>query len=175
MAGINKYQSDYVKRIAFLDGQVLHDFHLNLMQKNIAESMKLQTSRSKYDFYLLISPYKMYFMETFISDQDRDPNSTAMLNQLSFSISDGSWETTLLEFPELMEEMSLVLSYEDYPEQGAYINFYYRTAKENAWIPFLPDEANYFTEPSKHMQLKLECITTESIRPVVYDFALLLK
>lgn len=175
MAGANNYQSDYVKRIAFLDGQVLHDFHLNIMQKNIAESIKLQTTRSKYDFYLLVSPYKMYFMEAFINDVDRDPNSTALLNQLSFSISDGSWETHLMELPESTDEISLVLNYEDYPDQGAYAHFYYRTSKEENWIPFSDDGLAYLTAPSDKIQIKLECITTESIRPVIYDFALLWK
>lgn len=171
----SNYTADYMKRIAFLDGQVLHDFHLNIMQKNVAEAIKLQTTRSKYDFYLLVSPYNMYFMEPFISNNDRDANSTAVLNQLAFSVSAGSWESSLLELPAVTEEICLVSNFDDYPNQGAYVRFFYRTAIGNDWTPIQPDAPTYLKVPKKYFQIKVECSYTGTIRPAVYDYALLWK
>jgi len=175
MADTPVYTTDYMKRIAFLDGQVLHDFHLNIMQKNVAEAIKLQTTRSKYDFYLLVSPYNQYFMEAFVNNNERDPNSTAALNQLSFSFSAGSWESTLLELPSTTNEICLVSNFEDYPSQGAYVKFYYRTAMGNTWIPILPDDPTYLSVPKRYFQIKVECTYTGTIRPSVYDYTLLWK
>ncbi|MCD7910965.1 hypothetical protein KC480_05425 [Bacillus velezensis] len=175
MTDTPSYTPDYMKRIAFLDGQVLHDFHLNIMQKNIAESIKLQTTRSKYDMYLLISPYNMYFYEAFVGEADRHPNSTASINQLSFSISTGSWESSLLELPSPTEEICLVSNFEDYTDKGAYVTFYYRTGLNNDWIKVMPDDPIYLSVPKKYVQIKIECTYTGTIRPTVYDFAMLVK
>lgn len=172
MAG---YATDYMKRIAFLDGQVLHDFHLNIMQKNIAEAIKLKTTRERYDFYLLVSPYNMYFHEPFVDSVDRDPASTATLNTLQYSISQGSWESSLIELPATTNEINLVSNFEDYPSQGANVNFYYRTAKDNQWIPITPDQPVYLGVPKKYFQIKVECLYSGTIRPQVYDYALMWK
>jgi hypothetical protein len=169
------YTTDYMKRIAFLDGQVLHDFHLNIMQKNIAEAIKAKTTRERYDFYLLVSPYNMYYHEPFINTTDRDPESTAELNTLSFSISSGSWITPLLELPAATTEINLVANFEDYPSQGATVNFYYRTAVGNQWIPIIPDQPVLLPVPKRYFQIKVECLYTGTIRPTVYDFALMWK
>lgn len=175
--GINEstYATDYMKRIAFLDGQVLHDFHLNRMQKNVSEAIKLQTTRSKYDFYLMVSPYNMYFLEPFVNRSFRHEDSTSTLNELTFSISQGSWESTLLTLPETTDEISLVANFEDYPAQGAHVHFYYRTALNNAWTPLVPDDPTYLSAPSKYFQIKVECSYSGTVRPTVYDYALMWK
>lgn len=175
MAGGNLYATDYMKRIAFLDGQVLHDFHLNNMQKNVAEAIKLQTTRSKYDFYLLVSPYNMYFLEPFVDESRRASSSTAALNQLTFSINSGSWVGELLELPKATSEINLVSNFEDYPGQGAYVKFFYRTAEGNSWIPIEPDEPTYLPVPEKYIQIKVECTYMGTIRPIAYDYALMWK
>lgn len=167
--------TDFMKRIAFLDGQVLHDFHLNIMQKNIAEAIKLKTTRERYDFYLLVSPYNMYYHESFVGNEDRDPESTATLNTLQFSISQGSWVSNLIEIPSPTEEINLVSNFEDYPSQGAHVNFYYRTAKGNEWIPITPDQPVLLPVQKKYFQIKVECLYTGTIRPSVYDYALMWK
>lgn len=167
--------TDYMKRIAFLDGQVLHDFHLNIMQKNIAEAIKLKTTRERYDFYLLVSPYSMYFHEPFVDNTDRDAESTATLNTLQYSVSQGSWVSSLLELPATTSEINLVSNFEDYPSQGANVNFYYRTAKENQWIPITPDQPVYLSVPRRYFQIKVECLYTGTVRPQVYDYALMWK
>jgi hypothetical protein len=172
MAG---YATDYMKRIAFLDGQVLHDFHLNIMQKNIAEAIKLKTTRERYDFYLLVSPYNMYFHEPFIDETNKDASSTASLNTLQYSISQGSWVSSLLELPATTTEINLVSNFEDYPSQGATVNFYYRTAVGNQWIPITPDQSAYLTVPKRYFQIKVECLYTGTVRPQVYDYALMWK
>lgn len=169
------YSTDFMKRIAFLDGQVLHDFHLNIMQKNIAEAIKLKTTRERYDFYLLVSPYNMYFHEPFVDNTDRNSASTAVLNGLTFSINSGSWESSLLELPATTSEICLVSNFEDYPNQGATVNFYYRTAIGNQWIPITPDMPVNLALPKRYFQIKCECLYTGTVRPAVYDFALLWK
>lgn len=169
------YTTDFMKRIAFLDGQVLHDFHLNIMQKNIAESIKLKTTRERYDFYLLVSPYNMYYHEAFVDTLDRADTSSAALNTLQFSISQGTWESKLLTLPATTNEINLVSNFEDYPSQGAHVNFYYRTAVDNQWIPITPDQPVYLSVPKKYFQVKVECLYTGTIRPAVYDYALMWK
>lgn len=175
MAEESTYATDYMKRIAFLDGQVLHDFHLNTLQKNVAEVIKLQSTRSKYDMYLLVSPYNMYFAEPLVSNADRDPNSSATLNQLTFSFSSGTWESNLLELPENTEEICLVSNYEDFPSQGAHVYFSYRTSLAGSWIPVTPDAPINLSVPKRYFQIKAECHYTGTIRPTVYDYALLWK
>lgn len=169
------FNGNFMKRIAFLDGQVLHDFHLNIMQKNVAEAIKLQTTYTKYDFYLLVSPYNQYFVEPFINENYKSPSSTADLNSLAFSISSGSWVGKLLELPAVTEEICLVSNFEDYINQGAYVKFYYRTSESNEWIPMNVDVPTYLSEPKKYIQIKVECSYQGIIRPAVYDYALLWK
>jgi hypothetical protein len=175
MATTPSYTTDYMKRIAFLDGQVLHDFHLNIMQKNIAEAIKLKTTRDRYDFYLLVSPYNTYYHEPFVNTTDQDPESTAVLNNLTFSVNSGTWVTTLLELPAVTDEICLVSNFEDFPSQGATVNFYYRAAVSDQWIPILPDQPEYLGVSKKYFQIKVECIYTGTVRPTVFDFALLWK
>ena len=169
------YSADFMKRIAFLNGQVLHDFHLNSMQKNIAEAIKLKTTRERYDFYLLVSPYRMVFMEPLVDTTDRHPNSTATLNTTSFSISGGSWETNLLTLPSTTDEIYLLSSFEDFPDQGAHVNFYYRTAVDSEWIPIDVNTPTFMPTARRYFQVKVDCFYTGTIRPVVYDFALMWK
>lgn len=169
------YATDYMKRISFLDGQVLHDFHLNRMQRNVAEAIKLQTTRSKYDFYLMVSPYNIYFMEAFVDESNRHENSTAELNQLTFSINSGTWISKMLEIPEVTDEINIVANYEDYPNDGAFVTFYYRTSEENSWTEIKPDEPVYLRVPSKYLQIRVDCQYTGTIRPEVYDYALMWK
>lgn len=167
--------ADYMKRIAFLDGQVLHDFHLNIMQKNVSEAIKLQTTRSFYDFYLMVSPYNMYFLEAFVDETEKDASSTAVLNTLSFSISSGSWVSNLLELPASTGEICLVSNFEDNIAKGAYVKFYYRTAQNGGWIEMTPDMPTYLASASRYIQIKAECTYTGTVRPNLYDFCLLFK
>lgn len=168
--------SGYVKRIAFLDGQVLHDFHLNYMQRNFAEALKRKTTQERYDIYLMVSPYNLYFMESFVDQVYRDAIlSTDAWNSLEFSNASGSWVSTLLELPDATNEINLVANYEDYPEQGATVEFFYRHSPEEQWQPILPDEPVYLSVPKKYMQIKVECNYTGTIRPRIFDYALLWK
>lgn len=170
------YTTDYMKRIAFLDGQVLHDFHLNMMQKNIAEAIKLKTTQERYDFYLLVSPYNMYFVESFVNNAERSNESTAQLNTLSFSINSGAWVSNLLTLPEVTDEIYLLSNFKDNPSLGATVQFYYRTTIDSEWIPAKIDTSIYLENTSsKYFQIKIECLYTGTVRPEVYDYALLWK
>lgn len=175
MATQPTYTTDYVKRIAFLNGQVLEDFHLNTMQRNFAEAMKLKTTRERYDMYLLVSPYNYYFVEPFVNSEDRHVTSTANLDQLSYSVNSGAWISNVLELPAITDEVSIVANFEDFPDDGATVNFFYRTAESNAWNPMPVDAPQYLTAPTKYIQVKAECLYTGVIRPQLFDFAVLVK
>jgi hypothetical protein len=163
---------NYMKRIAFLDGQVLHDFHLNTMQANIAQAIKLKTMYERYDLLLLVSPYKMYFAEGFIDTKYRDPSSTAVLNTLTYSINADSWITPLLELPAPTTEICILGNYEEDPDHGATVQFSYRTSTGAPWTKANPDLPIYLALPTKFIQLKVDCLYTGTTRPIVYDFCL---
>lgn len=162
---------NYMKRIAFLDGQVLHDFHLNSMQANIAEAIKLKTMYERYDMLLLVSPYKYYFAEPFVETKYRDPSSTAILNPLSYTINADSWITPLLELPAMTDEICLLANYEDDLANGSTVKFYYRTSTSSPWTEAKIDFPIYLTSPSKFLQVKADCNYSGTVRPVIYDFA----
>jgi hypothetical protein len=166
---------NYMKRITFLDGQVLHDFHLNIMQKNISEAIKLKTTQERYDMLMLVSPYNYYYSESFIDNSKRHSSSTAVLNTLTFTINADQWITNLFELPENTEEIYLLGNFEDYPNQNCFVDFHYRTNDSGSWIKVSVDSPIYLPAPSKFLQIKIDCRYTGTIRPTVYDFAVLVK
>jgi hypothetical protein len=166
---------NYMKRISFLDGQVLHDFHLNTMQSNIAQAIKLKTMYERYDMLLMVSNYNLYFAEPFIDTKYRDPSSSAALNTITYSISADSWITPLLGLPSPTTELYLLSSYEDNPANGATITFSYRTANGQPWIKMSIDKPVYFDTPISNVQLKVDCNYTGTTRPIVYDYCLFWK
>ncbi|SFJ62229.1 hypothetical protein SAMN02799624_05215 [Paenibacillus sp. UNC496MF] len=161
---------NYMKRISFLDGQVLHDFHLNTMQANIAQAIKLKTMYERYDMLLLVSPYQTYFAEPFVDTSNRDAASTAVLNTLSYSMNADSWITSLLQLPAVTSEIYLLANYEEYPASGATVKFSYRTGSSGSWVSCKIDEPIYLPVASKFIQIKVDCLYTGTVRPVVYDF-----
>lgn len=164
----------YISRISFLDGQILQDFHLNSMQKNIAESFKVMTVKERYDMKMLVSPYDYYFSETFTKNTNRSSSSTATIDQMRFLINQGFWVTRMLELPVRTKEVYLLSEYQDDPAKGSEVKFYYRAREENAWIQIEIDEPIHIPE-TKHIQIKVECNYTGVVRPEVYDFALYVK
>jgi hypothetical protein len=163
---------NYMKRISFLDGQVLHDFHLNTMQANIAQAIKQKTMFERYDMLLMVSPYSMYFAEPFIDTKYRDPSSAAILDTLTYSIKSDAWITTLLELPSPTSEIYLYSNYEDDPANGATVKFYYRTANVGPWTEATVDMPIYLPTLSRNIQIKVDCVYTGTTRPIVYDFCL---
>ncbi len=166
---------NYMKRIAFLDGQVLHDFHLNNLQKNVAEAIKLKTMYERYDMLLLCSPYKFYFAEPFVDEAYKDPTSTAALDTLSNSIKADSWISVLHELPAATDEIYLLSNAEIDAANGATVDYYYRTNTGSAWRKFSTDTATYFTTNSKFIQIRIDCKYTGTVRPAVYDYCLMWK
>ena len=169
---------NYMKRIAFLDGQILHDFHLNIMQKNIAEAIKEKSMRERYDLLLMTSNYDYYFADPLINTEYRDPNSTAELNELTFTFYEGKWISKLIEIPETTPEFYFYCNYEDYPTDNAYVNFYYRTNNDSStpWTKIDPDTPIYLPGAgAKYLQIMIECVYSGTIRPVVYDYAIMTK
>lgn len=164
-----------MKRITFLDGQTLHDFHLNIMQKNISEAIKQKTTYERYDMLMLLSPYNYYFCEPFVSNDNRHSNSTAELNPLTFSISSDEWITPLLELPENTSELYILANYEDFPASNCFVDFYYRTAETMNWIKVNVDSSIVLPTQTKYAQVKVHCRYTGNVRPTVYDFALMSK
>lgn len=163
----------YLKRIAFLDGQILHDFHLNIMQRNIAEAIKQKVTQERYDILLMTSSYDYYFCEPLINTDNRDASSDADLNMLTFTIHEGTWITNMLELPELTDEFYVYANFEDFPERNARVRFYYRTAVTNTWREISVDTSISVPGRAKYIQLKAELTYTGTVRPTLHDFALL--
>ncbi|CDQ41821.1 hypothetical protein [Virgibacillus salexigens] len=164
----------HMERITFLDGQILHDFHLNNMQRNIAEFVKTKTTKERYDMLMLVSPYNYYFAEPFINNNHRDSSSTAELNSLRFSINQDQWITNFMELPVATEEFYILSEYENNPDSNSYVDFYYRTSPTNSWIKIDVD-APVYMPLTKYFQLQVDCRYSGTTRPEVYDFAVLFK
>ena len=163
----------YLKRIAFLDGQVLHDFHLNIMQRNIAEAIKQKVTQERYDILLMTSNFEYYFCEPLIDESNRDPSSDALLNNLTFTIHEGSWITSMLELPEVTDEFYIYANFEDYPDSDAKLKFFYRTATTNTWREVNVDTA--IPLETKYLQVKAELLYTGTVRPTLHDFAVMTR
>lgn len=162
----------YLKRIAFLDGQILHDFHLNIMQRNIAEAIKQKVTQERYDILLMTSNYDFYFCESLIDETNRDASSDAVLNTLTFTVHEGSWITPILELPEVTNEFYIYANFEDFPSRDARVKFFYRTANSNPWREVNVDTAVPIPGGTKHIQVKAELLYTGTVRPTLYDFAI---
>ncbi|MBR2246172.1 hypothetical protein [Oceanobacillus profundus] len=164
----------HMERISFLDGQILHDFHLNNMQRNIAESVKVNATKERYDILMLVSPYNFYFAEPFVNTKYRHQSSTANLNTLTFSINQDQWITPVMELPESTNEMYLYAEYVDNPEDKSFVDFYYRTGEGNNWIKVDVDTPIYMPA-TKYIQLRIDCKYEGTTRPTIYDFAAMFK
>lgn len=163
----------YLKRISFLDGQILHDFHLNIMQRNIAEAIKQKVTQERYDILLMTSNYDYYFCESLIDNSNRDSSSDAILNTLTYTVHEGSWVSTMLELPEITDEFYLYANFEDFPEKLARVKFFYRIATTNAWREVSVDTAIPVSTGTKYIQVKAELTYTGTVRPTLHDFAIM--
>lgn len=175
MSNNPSYIYGYVKQIAFINGQVLEDFHLNMMQTNFADAMKHKSVRDRYDTLILVSPYNYYFMESFVDNTDRDPSSTAQRDALSYCIRQGNWITPFLQLPTAAQEVCIYASYEDNPALSANVKFYIRTLEDGFWQQVQVDYPVKMPANTRNIQIKAECTYTGTIRPELYDFALFVK
>lgn len=164
----------HMERISFLDGQILHDFHLNNMQRNIAEAIKTKTTKERYDMLMLVSPYNYYFAEPFVSTKYRDPSSTAQLDSIRFAINQDRWVSTILELPEASEEFYLYSEFEDNEAEYSFVDFYYRTGDGNSWVPIEVDTPIYMPS-TRYFQLRIDCRYSGTTRPLVSDYAVMFK
>ena len=164
---------NFMRRISFLDGQILHDFHLNIMQRNIAESIKEKVVKERYDMLLMTSNYDYYFCDPLVNETFKDPSSSAKLNFLTFSAHEGNWISPLLKLPEVTDEIYVYASFEDFPLSNAFIDFHYRISKESPWIQIRPDEAiPVGVNGTQYVQLMIQCRYSGNIRPTLYDYAI---
>lgn len=167
--------TEYLTRIAFLDGQVLHDYHLNLLQRNTAEAIKAKTTQERYDMYLNLSPYNYYFADALTTDQYRSNLSSAVRNTLTMAIEADEWISVMHELPEAASEIYLLSSYEENIPQNARVYFSYRTTTNGAWVDMPVDKAIVLSGTTRYLQLKIRCAYMGSTRPSVYDYALMFK
>jgi len=165
---------NHLERIAFLDGQILTDVHLNKMQKNIAESLKDKTTRERYDMLMLVSPYNYYTYDSFIDESKKDNLSTAKLDNLRYMISEDEWIAKIVELPEQSEEAYILSDYEKDQNNESSIDFYYRISEGNEWTKVEADTPIYMPRTS-YFQLKIHCRYEGSTRPAVYDYAVMFK
>lgn len=164
----------HMERITFLNGQILEDFHLNNMQRNIAQALKTKTTKERYDMLLLVSPYNFYFAEPFVNTKYRDESSTAELNHITYSINQDSWMTPLMELPVSTNEFYVYSEYEANEDYGSKVEFYYRTSENNSWIKVKEDTPIYMPN-TKYFQFRVDCLYEGTSRPTVYDYAVMFK
>lgn len=164
---------NFMKRISFLDGQILHDFHLNIMQKNIAEAIKEKVTKERYDMLLMTSDYEYYFCDPLINETYKHPDSTAALNVLTFTLYEGSWISPVLTLPEITDEIYIYANYEDYPADGALVKFYYRVAEANPWQEVAVDTPIPIAGGTKYVQIMMDIQYTGTTRPTVYDYCVM--
>lgn len=169
------YIYGFIKQIAFINGQVLEDFHLNMMQTNFADALKHRSVRDRYDTLLLVSPYNYYFMESFVDNTDREASSTAVRDALSYTIRQGDWLTPFLQLPSAAEEVCVYASFEDNPALSANVKFYIRTIENGFWQEARVDYPVRLPKNTRNIQIKAECRYTGTVRPELYDFALFIK
>ena len=169
------FEKESMERIAFIDGQVLQDFHLNEIQSNVAEGIKRKATTERYDMYLLLSPYSTYFVEDFTGDAYRSNQSTAVRNKLTMAIEADTWVSAMLELPDLAEEIYLVSKYWENKAAGATVSFAYRTTTNGAWVPMNVDTGVLLPTKSRYVQIRVQCGYTGQVRPAVVDYALMYK
>lgn len=169
------FETESLERIAFIDGQNLHDYHLNQMQGNIAEAIKRRATQERYDQYLLLSPYSVYFGEDFTTDEYRSSTSTAVRNKLTMMVEADAWISVMHELPEQAEEIYIVSKYWEDKANGATVQFSYRTTTNGAWIPIPVDTGVLLSSKSRYVQVKVQCNYAGQVRPAVADYALMYK
>lgn len=169
------FEKESMERIAFIDGQNLHDYHLNEMQSNIAEGLKRKMTLERYDTYLLLSPYSVYFAEDFTTDEFRNTASSAIRNKLTMAIEADTWISVMHELPEQAEEIYLVSKYWESRANGATVAFSYRTTTNGSWVPFPVDTGILLATKSRYIQIRVQCGYTDQVRPAVVDYALMYK
>lgn len=164
-----------LEKIGFSDGQILEAKHLALLQENIGSAMKLQSTQDKYDMLILVSPYKFYIAEPFLSDARRHGSSTAERDKMAYTIKEGIWITPFYELPERSKEFSIFSTYYDNPEKGSSVRFYFRTVDEGDWEEVIPDYEVKLASSTGSIQIKVECTYALAERPEVKDFAVFFK
>lgn len=169
------FENESMEQIAFIDGQPLHDYHLNQLQTNVAEGIKRKSTIERYDQYLLLSPYGYYFGEDFTTDRYRSSTSTAIRNKLTMAIEADTWVSVMHELPEQAEEIYIVSKFWEDRANGATVDFAYRTTTNGAWIPMPVDTGVLLTAKSRYVQIRVRCNYTGQVRPVVTDYALMFK
>lgn len=169
------FERESMERIAFIDGQDLHDYHLNNLQKNVAEGIKRKATIERYDQYLLLSPYYVYFAEDFTSDEYRSAASTAVRNTLTMMVEADAWISVMHELPDLAEEIYIVSKYWEDKANGANVEFSYRTTTNGAWVPIPVDTGVVLPTKSRYVQIKVQCNYAGQVRPAVVDYALMYK
>lgn len=165
----------FIKQIAFINGQVLEDYHLHMMQTNFSDALKHKSVRDRYDTLLLVSPYNYYFMESFIDNADRHSSSTAVRDALSYCVRQGDWITPFLQLPSGAEEICMYASFEDNQALSANVKFYIRTVEEGFWQEARVDYPVKLPKNTRNIQIKAVCSYFGTVRPELYDFAMFVK
>lgn len=175
--GLISFVDGYIKKIIFANGQILQDFHLNILQDNVSKALKIKTTRERYDLMLMLSKYQMYFSEDFTSTTFRDSSSTAIISDYNYAVSSGNWITAPLFVPpdQKINEFLVLANLEEYNSVGSIVNLYYRTSTSEAFQLIARDFPVFFSSPKAMIQIKFEMIYTSTVRPSIFDFAVLWK
>jgi len=174
-SGLVTFIDGYMKKMLFADGQILQDFHLNTMQDNFSEAIKIKTTKERYDLLMLLSPYTMYFSEDFTSNTYRDTLSTADRNEYTYSISSGSWISKYQTVPSSykVNEIYILSNMEETLSLGATVRVSYRTSSSGSYQVASLGVPISFSSARSGFQIKIECLYTSTVRPTVSDFCVM--
>lgn len=167
----------YVQRILFVNGQILHHYHLNVMQEQLSFALKEKTIRERYDTMLLFSPYKFVLFDALIDDRYKDPQSTAERNEYNFTFSNGFWLSKPFYFPAdaLVRSFMVMAGINENQDVGATVSISYRTTSNGLFVSPNSYGVVELNNPTNFLQLKITCNTTGIAQPSVHDYAVLWK
>ncbi|WP_069590498.1 hypothetical protein [Neomoorella thermoacetica] len=161
-------------RQKFHDGQVVHDYHLNGIQLEIAREIKKRYLINYYDLRLLNSPYIYYFLEPVIDTTRRDGGSALLDTDLlvitnTVLKATEDWTTLTMTLSQPTSEIMLFAEHK-IPDNTA-IDYYYLDVDGSTWLPLQPETPVAVTLSS----IKLRVVLTASgqSKPQVEQFCLM--
>lgn len=129
-------------RQQFHDGQVVHDYHLNGLQLEIAKEIKKRYLTNFYDLRLLDSSYDYYFLEPVVDTSRRDSGSALLDNNLlvitnTVLNATEDWTTVALTLTQPTSEVMLFK--EDKVPDNTAIDYFYLDIDGSTWVPLQPE------------------------------------
>jgi hypothetical protein len=170
MAGIYTFLG-YLKKLLFVDGQVLKAHHLDKMQDSIASAVKEKVTIEKYDIILDYSKYKYSFIEDFTTDFFKSSLSLCTVDKDYFRLVEGEWVTPLMELPASSSANEIFVFVGKETPIGTDVKVYYRTSLLEVFEEI--NENKVLSATADKIQIKIKAISSATENAYVNDFALM--